>query len=99
MKKMDDLAFAQLVPLVLAVVIVFALIFAGSYIAGTIHTELEDQYPATEADRTSQQNTSISTMTNISDNMDSTLDIVQVVVIITILAAAIGAIFLFTRFR
>jgi len=99
MRKLNSKGYQALVPLVLAVIIVFALLFAGSYIAGTIHTELEDQYPTTTGDRTQQQNSSIRTMTNISTNMDSTLDIVQVVIIITILAAAIGAIFLFTRFR
>jgi len=37
-------------------------------------------------------------MGNISDNWNTGIDIVQVVVIITILASAIGAIFIFTRF-
>jgi len=99
MRKLNELAYANLVPLVLAVVIVFALLFAGSFVAGTIHTELEDQYPTATGSRSGIENRSIATMGNISNSMDSTLDIVQVVIIITILAAAIGAIFLFTRFR
>ncbi len=49
--------------------------------------------------RTSYQNVTFNTMGNISENFDSGLDIVQVVIIITILAAAIGAIFLFTKYR
>ena len=49
--------------------------------------------------RTDIQNTTYYRIQDISTNQDSTLDIVQVVVIITILAAAIGAIFLFTRWR
>jgi len=93
--KENNKAYANLVPLVLAVIIVFALLFIGGYINGTIHTELEDAVDGT----TGTEGKTISTINNVSGNFDSTLDIVQVVVIITILAAAIGAIFLFTRFR
>jgi len=49
--------------------------------------------------RSQRQNETYNRMTNISGNWDSGLDIIQVVVIITVLAIAIGAIFLFTRFR
>ena len=83
-------AFANLVPMVLAVVITFALLFIGGYVNGTIHEEL---------DTASDNDNARSTMNNTSANWDSALDIVQVVIIITVLAAAIGAIFLFTRFR
>ena len=96
MRKLDDRAFSNLVPLVLAVIIGFALLFAGSYITGTIHTELEDSFGASP---TTVETKYVGTMNNISYNLDSTIDIVQVTIIITILAGAIGAIFLFTRFR
>ena len=76
--------------MVLAIAITFALLFIGGYINGTIHSELEDATTNADAQRT---------MDNVSKNWDSSLDIVQVVIIITVLAAAIGAIFLFTRFR
>jgi len=76
--------------MVLAIGIAFALIFIGDFINGTIHQELEDATDNANAE---------STMNNISVNWDSSLDIVQVVIIITILAMAVGAIFLFTRFR
>ena len=82
--------FSNLVPMVLAVVITFALIFIGGYVNGTIHDEL---------DSASSNDNARATMNNTSSNWDSTLNIVQVVIIITVLAAAIGAIFLFTRFR
>jgi len=49
--------------------------------------------------RTGRQNASFNTMDNVSGNWDSSIDIVQVVIIITILAMAVGAIFIFTRFR
>ena len=82
--------FSNLVPMVLAVVITFALLFIGAYVNGTIHEELDGSTSNTRA-RLSMNNT--------SDNYDSVLDIVQVVIIITVLAGAIAAIFLFTKFR
>lgn len=87
--KNED-GFGNLVPMVLAVVIVFALLFIGGYVNGTIHEELDGATDNGDAGRT---------MGNISDNWDSSLDIVQVTIIITILAMAIAAIFMFTRFR
>jgi len=99
MRKLNKKGYTQLVPMVLAVVITFALLFIGAYVNGTINQELEDSFPSTAASRSSIQNDSLSTMQNISGNWDTGIDIVQVVIIITILAGAIGAIFLFTRFR
>ena len=82
--------YSNLIPLALAIVIVFALLFVGAYVNSTIHDSLNSATSDTQT-----QNT----MNNISTNWDSTLSIVQVTIIITILAGAIGAIFLFTRFR
>jgi len=90
----DEKGFANLVPMVLAVVIVFALLFIGGYINGVIHQELNSALTVTNDNDNTR-----ATMNNTSENWDSSLNIVQVVIIITILAAAIGAIFLFTRFR
>ena len=100
MKKLinDKKAMSNLIPAVLAVVITFAIIFIGAYVNGEINQSLEDSYPAA-ASRSVIQNDSLSTMGNVSANFDSSLDIVQVVIIITLLASAVGAIFLFTRFR
>jgi len=85
----DKKAYSNLVPMVLAVVITFALLFIGNYVNGTMYDELADASDNTDA---------ITTMSNISQNWDTGIDIVQVVVIITILAGAIGAIFMFTRY-
>jgi hypothetical protein len=100
MKKIigQNEGYTQLVPMVLAIVIVFALLFVGSFVNGTIKTNLVDSYPAA-ASRTTAQNNSIATMSNISANWDTGIDLMQVTIIITILAGAIAAIFLFTRFR
>ena len=94
----NEKGYTNLVPMVLAVVIVFALIYIGAFVNGTLSEELTDSFP-TATSRTPLQNKTVDTMGNLSDNFDSSLSIVQVTIIITILAAAIGAIFLFTRFR
>jgi hypothetical protein len=98
MRKLNDRGFANLIPMVLTIVIVFALLFIGGFINGTIHQELVDTMPAA-ASRSVEQNDTLNTMGNVSVNWDTGIDIVQVVIIITLLAGAIGAIFLFTRFR
>lgn len=97
LKKNID-GFSNLLPAVLAVVITFAIIFVGAFVNGEINQSLEDSFPAA-ASRSLIQNESLQTLDNISTNWDSSLDIVQVVIIISLLASAVGAIFLFTRFR
>ena len=97
MRKLNKKGFTELVPMVLAVVICFAVLFIAAYINGTIHDELEDSFGG--AAFTQIESSALSTMNNTSANWDTAIDIVQVVIIITILAAAIGAIFMFTRFR
>jgi len=94
----NEAGYTALVPMVLAIVIVFALIYIGAYVNGTLTEELEDSFGAA-AQRTINENRTLSTQGNITENFDTGLDILQVTIIITILAAAIGAIFLFTRFR
>ena len=94
----NDHGYTNIIPMILAVVIVFALLYIGSYVNGTLSTELEDSFPAA-ASRSTLQNATLNTADNLTNNFDSALDIVQVTIIITILAAAVGAIFLFTRFR
>ena len=94
----DDSALSNLVPLALAIIITFAILFIGGFVNGQISQSLLDTYPAA-ASRTHLQNRSVNAQNNISANWDSSLSIVQVVVIISLLAAAIGAIFIFTRFR
>jgi len=89
LKKLNKQAFTNLVPTVLVIVIVFAILFIGAYVNGTIHESLETASSNTDAEHS---------MNNISTNYDSSLDIVQIVIIISLLAMAIGAIFMFTRF-
>ena len=100
-KLVDNLkGYSQIIPLVLAVVIVFAILFVGIFVNSEISDSLLGTYPDSPTGVTGDiQNRSIQRMGNISHNEDSALDIVQVVIIITILASAIAAIFMFTRFR
>ena len=94
--KEDNKGFAQLVPMVMAVILVFAILFVGAFINGAINDELEDTFPAA-ASRTVEQNNTLNTMSNITGNWDTGIDLMQVTIIITILAGAIAAIFLFAR--
>jgi len=90
----------MLVPMVMAIVIVFALLFVGAFINGQISDTLEDSFGTSVSqieNRTSAQNDTILTMGNISGNWDTGIDLMQVTIIITILAGAIAAIFLFAR--
>ena len=87
--RSNEQGFSNLVPIVLAVVITFALLFVGVYITGTIHEKLDTSGSTSTQAR--------ATMNTTATNFDSAIGIVQVVIIITILASAIGAIFLFTR--
>ena len=95
--------------MVLVIVIVFALLFVGIFINGEISSSLTDTFPPNTAHnatgagedsnwRSTIENTSYNRIGNVSVNQDSAIDIVQVVIIITVLASAIAAIFLFTRF-
>lgn len=97
------MAFANMVPMVLAIIIAFAILYIGIFVNGEIEQNLADTYNADATLRTGTaghiQNTTDNRLQNISGNQDSAMDIVQVVIIITILAGAIGAIFLFTRIR
>lgn len=97
--RRDIRAFSNLVPMVLAIVIVFSILFIKIYVNGAIDKSLRDTYPDSTSKHNAHQNTSLNRLGNVSDNQDSTIDIVQVVIIITVLASAIAAIFLFTRFR
>lgn len=97
----EDGAYSSMVPIVLAVIIGFAILFIGSYVNGQIRTELSDtmEWQAGDGDTKIVENMTLNRIDNVSVNYDSAIDIVQVVIIITLLAMALGAIFMFTRFR
>ena len=90
----DNNAYQNIVPIIMAVIIAFCLIIVGVFICGEIHIQLYNNLNATHTELDMKN---IHTMNNTSVNFDSALSIINIVIIITILAAAIGAIFMFTR--
>jgi hypothetical protein len=97
----DDNGYTNLVPMVLAIILAFAIIYIGAFVNGELSDSLKDSMGTNEAGDfyTPLENMTDNRIDNISGNWDSSLDIVQVCIIITILAMAVGAIFLFTKFR
>jgi hypothetical protein len=93
----NEQGMSNLLPIALAIVVGFALIFIGAFVNGEIRQSLEDSMPSAGS-RSKVQNSTLESQKNITTNFDSSIDIVQIVIIITLLAAAIGAIFLFTRY-
>jgi len=93
--------YANLVPIILSIVITFALLYVGAYVNGTVNDELSDNFGklADQNDSLLPAHSARARMNNTTYNFDSAISIVQVTIIITVLAAAIGAIFLFTKFR
>ena len=87
-----------LVPMIMAVVIAFVLIYVGLYITGTIHDEAIADFgvPLT---RSTGANRSLTAMNNTSDNFVSGLNIINIAIIITIFASIIGAIMLFVKYK
>jgi len=95
--RSDD-GYTEIIPLVLAIVIVFALLYVGVFVIGAIHENL-DESMNTDATARAENTRTRGRLNNTSDNLDDAVDIIQVTIIITVLATAIGAIFMFTRFR
>jgi len=93
----SDKGTTNLVPIVMAIVITFALLYVGTYVTGMLNSKAREAWDDTSGHTDS--NRTFNRLNNTSDNWDDALDIVQVTIIITILASAIGAIFMFTRFR
>jgi len=82
----------QMLPTVaFAVIMLFAIAYVGTYINGTISSELVDSYGAA-ASRTALQNQTVNTLGNLTDSYDSTLDIVVVAAIITVLTIPLMAV-------
>ena len=84
--------FTFLIPFTMAIVISISLLVIGVYVVGEISDTLEDTFPAAAADRTGQQNRTISLIGNVTDGFSDVVDIEIVVMIITGLSMAIFAI-------
>jgi hypothetical protein len=62
-----------------------------------VYKSINAQVPAVGSQKTIMDRAIYNRTGNLSKNWDSSIAIVQVAIIVTVLAAAIGAIFLFTR--
>ncbi|GAH44315.1 unnamed protein product [marine sediment metagenome] len=88
----DDTAFIEAIPgIVFAVVISYVYLNVGTYMNGTLGSELVDSFGA-EASRTGLENNSVNTMSNLSENYDSNVDIIKIAITISILLVPIMAI-------
>ena len=88
----DDVAMIEMLPTVaFAVIMLFAIAYIGTYLNGTIASELVDSY-GTATSRTTLQNQSVNTLGNLTDSYDSTLEIVVIAAIITVLTIPLMAI-------
>lgn len=97
--KTEDEGYTNLVPMVLGVIIAFAVIGVGIFIIGMLGNQAQKMLPrpATHKDQPNYLNTTFNRLNNTSRNFDSVLSVVNIAIIIAVLAMAIGSIFLFTR--
>ena len=91
--KKDDQAiiFDMLVGAGFAVIMLFAIMNIGTYINGTIGSTLVDSYGAA-ATRTTNENMTVNTLTNLSGKYDSTVEMVSVAAIITVITLPLAAV-------
>lgn len=96
MRKLKDNneAVNNIVPMVLAVIVTFALIFVGIFIIGIVNKNL---ITGLAGQGSAQGRLAQNSMNNSTRNFDAVLSVINIAIIITVLAMAIGAIFLFTR--
>jgi hypothetical protein len=90
--KADEKDMIQMLPTVaFAVVMLYAIMYIGTYMNGTIGSQLIDSY-GTEESRTAFENKSVATLNNLSSDYDSNTEIVSVAAIITVLTIPLMAI-------
>ena len=101
----DDTAFIEAIPgIVFAVVISYVYLNIGTYMNGTLGSELVDSFGDNQNHsgtwdwRTDLENNTVNTMGNLSSNFDSNVDIVKIAITISILLVPIMAIMSFRRF-
>lgn len=83
--KQDQKAivFELLIAGAMAIIMLFALLNIGTFINGTIGSELQDMSSSTSVDNT---------LTNISEGFDSTLNIMVIAAIITVITIPLAAV-------
>ena len=92
----DDKAMIQMLPSVaFAVIMLFAILYIGTYINGTISSTLVASYGASP---TALETRSINTMTNLTTDYDDVIEIVTVAAIIVVLTIPLMAVVALKRF-
>jgi len=82
------IVFELLLAAAIAVVMFFALMNIGTYINGTIGSELQDASDSTDVDNT---------LANVSEGFDSSIDIMLIAVIITVITIPLAAVIAIKR--
>lgn len=90
--KKNKAGLIQMLPTVaFAVVMLYAILYIGTYMTGTIGSQLIASY-GDAATRTGFENNTVSTLGNLSSDYDSNTEIVSVAAIITILTVPLMAV-------
>ncbi len=94
--KKEEHAMIQMLPTVaFAVIMLFAILYIGTYINGTISSTLVDSYGTSPSNL---EQRSINTMTNLTVDYDDVIEIVTVAAIITVLTIPLMAVVALKRF-
>ena len=94
----DESGMIQMLPTVaFSVIMLFAILYIGTYINGTISSTLVASYGAAGS-RTALENMSVSTMTNLTTDYDDIIEIVTVAAIIVVLTIPLMAVVALRRF-
>ena len=94
----DDHGMIAMLPTVaFGVIILCAVLYIGTYINGTISSQLVDSYGAA-AGRTALENKSVNTLDNLTDDYDNLTESVMVAAIIIVLTVPLMAVVALKRF-
>ena len=80
----------------MVVIILFALLNIGTYINGTISSELVESY-GTATSRTTLENQTVNTLGNITSGYDNTVEIMVVAALITVITIPLMAVIAIKR--
>lgn len=90
--KDDKSGMIQMLPVVaFAVIMLFAILYIGTYINGTISSQLVDSYGTATA-RSSLENQTVETLGNLTDDYDNITEIVAIAAIIVVLTVPLMAV-------
>jgi hypothetical protein len=82
---------------VFAVILAYVYLNVGTFMNGTLGSELTDSFGANST-RTTIENKSVNTMQNLSDHFDDNVDIIKIAITISVLLVPIMAVVTLRRF-